>query len=225
MKIINVCGTDVFVTKKRIKNIYLRVKNNGEVFVSAPLFMSDDLIVDFVNSKAEWIKNLRSKMSKIEACKADFSEGEERSFLGSKYTLHIDTERKYGYYFKGNDIVICVGKDSTVESRKKALAEVYRDALGEIMPEMIKRCEAKSGLSANEWRLKNMKTRWGSCNTKEGRIWLSVWLVEKPYEFIESVVYHELTHLKIKGHGKDFYSFLESYCPNYKSVQKSDRRQ
>ncbi|MBE6718256.1 MAG: M48 family metallopeptidase [Ruminococcaceae bacterium] len=225
MKIINVDGIDVFVVKKRIKNIYLRVKNNGEVFVSAPLFMNDYDIIDFVNSKEEWLEKTIEKVSSRNKKEQTFSEGEERFFWGRKYTLHTDTEKNKGYYFKGNDIVICVGKNSTVESRKKALADVYRDALSEIMPQMTEKCERISGISANEWRLKNMKTRWGSCNTKEGRIWLSVWLMEKPYEFIESVVYHELTHLRVKGHNKEFYELLLRYCPDYKNIQKKTKRQ
>ena len=49
-------GVEVKVVKKRIKNMYLRINKNGEIIVSAPLFLSDLAIENFVFSKKEWIK-------------------------------------------------------------------------------------------------------------------------------------------------------------------------
>ena len=149
-----------------------------------------------------------------------YSEGEIHTFLGGKYTLHIDTDKKKGYYFKGSDIFLCVGENSTAQARKKALANVYRDVLCEILPECTEECQNKCGLYASEWRVRDMKTRYGSCNTKTKRIWLSVWLIEKPIECIEAVIYHELAHLKVRGHNKEFYSLLESICPNYRQAER-----
>ena len=54
-----------------------------------------------------------------------------------------------------------------------------------------------------------MKTRWGSCNVAERRIWLSVYLAAEPREFISEVVLHELAHIKYPGHGPDFKAFMD----------------
>ena len=56
-----------------------------------------------------------------------------------------------------------------------------------------------------------MKTRWGSCNVAERRIWLSVYLAAEPREFISEVVLHELAHLKYPGHGADFKAFMDFF--------------
>lgn len=220
MERIIVDGITVKVMKKKIKNMYLRINKKREVVVSAPLFLSDREIEQFVFSKAEWLKEALMRTEKRVVAVPSFDDGEERCLLGKKYVLHTDTSREKGYYFDGNDIVICVGKKSTAESRKKALAEVYRKIMEQILPDMAEECQNSSGLYANEWRVRDMTTRWGSCNTKEKRIWISLWLIEKPIECIKAVIFHELAHLKVRGHNKQFYAQLEKICPYYKQAEK-----
>ncbi len=213
-------GIEIKIIRKRIKNMYLRVNKEGVIVVSVPLFLSDDAVTDFVMSKDKWIKDALGRKAEKNSYVDAFDEGEERYLFGKKYTLHTDTSKKSGYYFRGNDIVICVGENSTVESRRKALANVYRDAMEQILPEIACRCEKKSGLYADEWRVRDMKTRWGSCNTKDKRIWISLWLIEKSPKCLEAVIFHELAHLRVKGHNKEFYALVEKICPNYRDAEK-----
>ena len=220
MSFISINGIQVKVVKKRIKNMYLRINKGGEIVVSAPIFMPEKEIERFVYSKSDWLVGALERTRQRQSFSATFSDGEKRFLLGREYTLHIDESINNGYYFKDNDIVICVGKDSTIESRKKALACVYRDAMNQILPDLADECQKKSGLFANEWRIRDMTTRWGSCNTKEKRIWISLWLIEKPIECIKGVIYHELAHLKVRGHNKDFYTLLEKIYPEYKVTER-----
>ena len=216
MKEINVGRINVYVIKKHIKNMYLRVRKDGEVVVNAPFFIPDSKIEEFVFSKREWLINAVERTKQKQNSINDFENGQERTLLGKKYTLYTDTTRNGGHYYINDGIVICIGENSTCESRKKALANVYREILGQILPEIAEECQRKSGIYANEWRIRDMKTRWGSCNTQNHRIWISLWLVEKPLECIKTVVYHELAHIKVKGHNKEFYRVLEQIYPEYK---------
>ena len=217
-------GIEVKIVKKRIKNMYLRVNKCGEIVLTAPMFLSESVIESFVFSKQEWIKSARERATVKQKHIRLYDEGEEFFLLGKDTVLHTDTTRKSGYYFRGNELVICVGENSTLESRRKELVEFYRDAMNEILPDIFDKCQRQSGLYTNEWRVRDMTTRYGSCNTKEKRIWISLWLMEKPPECINAVVYHELAHLKVKGHNKDFYELLEKICPNYREVEKLLKR-
>ncbi len=213
-------GIEVKVVKKRIKNMYLRINKNGEIVVSAPIFLPDSTIESFVFSKQEWIKSARERVSFKQKQNRLYVDGEEYFLLGKKSVLHTDTTKSNGYYFNGNELVICIGENSTPQSRRKEVVEFYRDAMNEILPDILEKCQKKSGLYAHEWRIRDMTTRYGSCNTKEKRIWISLWLMEKPPECIEAVVYHELAHLRVKGHSKIFYELLEKIYPEYKIVEK-----
>ena len=76
------------------------------------------------------------------------------------------------------------------------------------------------GKSPKEWRIRNMKTRWGTCNTKEGRIWLSLHLAKKHPDCLAYVIAHELTHLHVPNHSKAFWARMNVYYPCWREVRK-----
>lgn len=67
--------------------------------------------------------------------------------------------------------------------------------------------------------IKTFKTKWGSCSSNQN-IALNFKLVHLPIKFLEYVVIHEICHLKEKNHGKNFWSLVEKFCPNYKEIRK-----
>ena len=50
---------DIEVTRKKIRHMYLRVKDDGTVAVSAPLGMSESEIMAFVRSRSGWIEKTK----------------------------------------------------------------------------------------------------------------------------------------------------------------------
>ena len=109
---------------------------------------------------------------------------------------------------------------ASVEDRKKLLTEWYRRQMQQAVPEVLARCEARMGLHANEWRIRDMKTRWGTCNIRERRIWLSLHLAKYPPQCLEGVITHELVHLLERGHNKRFYHFMDLFYPDWRTVKK-----
>ncbi len=90
-------------------------------------------------------------------------------------------------------------------TRVRALMDAYFD-----------RWEPFLGVHAKERRIRKMKTRWGSCNVKDDRIWLSSYLGAYPEECLEYVIVHELCHLLERGHNKRFYALVASCLPDWK---------
>jgi predicted metal-dependent hydrolase len=64
-----------------------------------------------------------------------------------------------------------------------------------------------------------MTTRWGTCNTTTKKIWFNLQLDKKPIECLEYIILHELTHLKVKNHGKDFVENIEKYMPYWRDLR------
>ena len=64
--------------------------------------------------------------------------------------------------------------------------------------------------------IKNMKTRWGSCNPKRQCITLNLQLMKADMDCIQHVVLHELIHFKHQNHGKDFYGLIDKYMSDWK---------
>ena len=61
-----------------------------------------------------------------------------------------------------------------------------------------------------------MSTRWGSCNRELKKINLNLQLIKADEKCIEQVILHEIVHLKIGGHGEDFYAELGRFMPDWK---------
>jgi predicted metal-dependent hydrolase len=64
------------------------------------------------------------------------------------------------------------------------------------------------GFIYNRVFIRNQKTRWGSCSSKNN-ISLNVKLVRLPEILTDYVIIHELVHTRIKSHNKKFYAELE----------------
>ncbi len=67
--------------------------------------------------------------------------------------------------------------------------------------------------------IKNQKTRWGSCSSKNN-INLNIQLYRLPNELIDYVIFHELVHIYVKNHSLEFWKMLIRYVPNARSLDK-----
>lgn len=70
------------------------------------------------------------------------------------------------------------------------------------------------------WRLRPMKTLWGSCNFRVRRITYSHALARVSRELVEYVVVHELTHLKVHDHGIAFQRLMDERLPDWRKLRK-----
>ena len=106
--------------------------------------------------------------------------------------------------------------DTPVENLKEWYRPILKAKIAELLPAL----EAQTGLYCSEWRVKDMKTRWGSCNITKKRIWLNLKLVQYPPECLEYVILYELIHLKVPNHSADFYAELDQYMPDWQMRRK-----
>ena len=106
------------------------------------------------------------------------------------------------------------------ELEKEKMAPVYRDRLLKLLPDMFRKWEPVLGVRSNKVTIRKTKSQWGSCNTNNGNISISLWLGAYPEECIEYVVVHELTHLLERGHNVHFYGILDQVYPNWKACRE-----
>ena len=76
------------------------------------------------------------------------------------------------------------------------------------------------GLKCNGFVVRKQKSRWGWCDLRTGTLGFNLYLAFQPQKSVESVVVHELAHLKYRGHGKMFYSLVYRFMPDYKEWNK-----
>ena len=149
-------GIVITVTKKRIKNMYLRIKKeDGMVLISAPYQMSDLRIRRFAEERLPWIREYQKKYKELKAA----------------------------------------------------------------VEKLIQKYEPLMQVQVSGVTIRQMKTRWGSCNVKTHHININLALYEKGPECLEYVVVHEMCHILEASHNKIFWGYVAQYFPDWKNVR------
>jgi len=107
------------------------------------------------------------------------------------------------------------GQEQPFTLNDAAKLRYYRKQLQAVIPTLFAKWQPIVGTTANEVRIKKMHTRWGSCNTRARRVWLSVYLPAYPIECTEYVIVHELCHLHHPNHSPAFWRTLAQAMPDY----------
>jgi predicted metal-dependent hydrolase len=219
---INPGNIEITVTRKKVKYLRMSVSPlDGTVKISSPFAASSKSIEDFAIAQLEWIeKHQRKFKSRIRPANLEFVSGESLYFRGKVHKLEVRyKESKPCILIDGEIIVLYARPGSNLEKRKKILNEWYRKILKKQIPELINKWAPLVGGCPVDWGVKNMKTRWGSCNTNTKKIWISLKLAEKSTPCLEYVVVHEMVHLLERGHGKFFKAHMDRVLPDWRSTR------
>jgi len=216
-------GLCVEVVKKDIKHLYVGVyPPDGRVRVAAPSRMGDEPIRMAVLSRLPWIKRQRRQYADQERQgRREYLSRESHYYLGDRYLLDVvyragpSTVRIRG----SRTIELAVPPGSDRGFRERRMLEWYRGELKEIVPPIIARKAMLLGLPEPSCGIKRMRTRWGTCNVEDGRIWLNSELIKKPRECIEYVAAHELVHLIEKNHTDRFIALMDACIPKWRSYR------
>ncbi len=218
----NVSGIEIEVIKKDIKNMHLNVMPpSGRVRISAPYGTSDDAINLFAVKKISWIKKQVEKYKNQERqTEREYVTGESHYLWGRRYKLEVRYSNKgNNIEIKGNKMILTVREKSTRQQRENFVNEWYRSELKAKLPPLIKKWEEVIGVKANTVGVKNMRTRWGTCNDKDKRIWINLQLVKKPVYCLEYIVVHELVHLLEKNHTPAFIEYMDTFIPSWRVIK------
>jgi hypothetical protein len=209
----------VDVEQRNIKNIYLRVyPPAGKVRIAAPLKMDLDSIRAYTVANLNWIKKQQDKLkAQDREVPKIFMNGETHYYNGKRYLLKVvEVEIAPKIELENSTLILYVRPHTSTENRQRIINKWYRDQLKLVLPELIEKWERKMNVKVHEFRIKKMKTKWGSCNCKVKRIWLNLELAIKPPECVEYVVVHEMVHLLERKHTDRFTAYMNKYLPKWR---------
>ena len=221
---LTIANIPITVVRKDIKHIHLAVyPPDGHVTIAAPKNKTDEHLRVFAIEKLRWIRE--SKKALIEQERQpprEYIPGESHYYLGGRYLLQVQqTTGKHEVHLRNNKYLeLHVQNPQDKNSKERLLENWYREQLQEIAEERIKHWEEQLNVKCNEWRIKKMKTKWGTCNHEDKRVWLNLHLAKKSPEIIEYVILHELTHLIEKNHTSRFKQLLDKHMPSWKSKRR-----
>lgn len=206
--------------RKNIKNMHLAVyPPTGRVRLAIPEETPQDTARLFAISKISWIrKHQRNFLAQDRQAPRQFKERESHYFLGKRYLLRIvEREAPPKVVFNTKTYIdLYVRPNSTTEQRQIIINEWYRAELKKLIPPIINKWEKQIGVTIEDWQVKQMKTKWGTCNIEKKRIWINLELAKKPLNCLEYIVVHEMIHLLERHHNDRFLALMERFMPQWK---------
>ena len=181
------------IQQKRVKNINFRLRPNL-LSVSVPLTINVEQIAQAIDKRVDWALTHHEQVLK---------HYERKQQLASISKIAFQS-------------IMLWGVAQTLTLNNQQMLDYYRQQLSLVMPELFAKWQPIIKAQAVETRIKKMHTRWGSCNTRARRIWLSVYLPAYPIECTEYVIVHELCHLHHANHSRAFWQTVEKAMPDYK---------
>ena len=175
----------------------------------------DGLEIELTRKRIKRI-NMRIKAPDGRICISapyNVSESEIISFVMSKRTW-IDTSREK----------VKMRAKEHPEPVSKAEKERMRRELRLRIATRLPLIEQTTGLRSNGWTVRDMHTRWGSCNTKTHHINFSLMLAGRTDAELDYVILHELVHTVVPNHGPDFYAMMDSFMPDWKNIRRAMNR-
>ena len=174
---------------KQVKNINMRISSKGEVVVSANPFVPMDKIDDFVSSKVSWI--VKHQKSMQERSQKSMIDDKHIVLFGNSLKIR-KTTGKYNHvsYDKDTLYVQCREQADPEKVIRQFLDKLCRDVFLDIAT-LTFRSLSDYHLEFPDVKIRDMKSRWGSCTPAKNSITLNRKLIHYPFEFIEYVVLHE----------------------------------
>lgn len=212
------------LSRKKVKNVNMRVKPDGIVYISASNRVAIRFIENFIREKSDFIFSAIDRFSAqvpaptLPKAGEKYRNGDILHCFGTDYTLSIIISPIEDVKISGKLILAAV----KIEERAgRVLEKFYKTETAKFFTELNKRtCEMFRAKGYNvplaELQIRSMTSRWGSCHISKGKIVMNSRLALYPEVCAAYVFIHEYAHFIVPNHSKDFYAVVREFMPDYK---------
>ena len=205
------------LTRKPVKNVNLRVKEDGTLRISANSRVSVRHIEEFIISQQAFIIRAAER---INARSAENDIGDRVRWLGREYPVRVIANSRECAVLEQEEFRVLTRIPEPEHVRlllRNWLAENFTLLCRELNDE-VRSSLISSGIVPPPTRIaiKDMKSRWGSCTWTKGHISINFRLAAYPRETVLSVFWHEYAHYWHHDHSARFYAFLGKHYPEYR---------
>ena len=212
---------DITVRRSALSSrVKLSIAPNGSLRVSVPR-ATPLLVVRGVIASSR--KQIRTLLDSTSAETTIYAHGDQ---IGKSHRLELTSGAKLITTIHGQTITVSYPHSSNPESRdvqlyiRQAVIKALRKEAKSYLPRRLEHLARMHGFTYRTVRFSHASTRWGSCSS-DGVISLNIALMKLPFETIDYVLLHELSHTKHMDHSKQFWAQLKSVYPDYEVIRRS----
>ena len=211
---------EVEITKKRIKNIYLKL-NGNKIIASCPYYVPQYEVYKFIESKKSWIYKVYNYYLNRPKNTLMYTGGNTFYIFGKEYSLIRSMGRKKISII--NDTIYFSYKDDSDDGIKALYKFLDKTLLNKAQEYFNKYRNILLDYGYNDVPIigaRIMTSKWGVCYTRKNKINVSSYLIHYPEQCLEYIMVHEMTHFIVPNHSSRFYEIVSNNMPNYKEVNK-----
>jgi predicted metal-dependent hydrolase len=201
------------IIRTRRKTIALVVEHDGSLVVRAPLRTTERTIRQLVEKKADWIISKQNLVKTLypPSTRKNFNNGDGFLYLGKIHRLEIVESKKPELILNGKFHLA----RTALPKARQVFERWYKRQADEVFNERVRLYAARYGFGYSKVKITSAHTRWGSCSGR-GTLSFTWRLVMAPLAIIDYVVVHELVHIQVKNHSKEFWGRVLTLVPDYK---------
>lgn len=208
-----------FTVYKRRGNRHLRlsVAPSGKVRITIPAWAPYKAGIDFARSKQAWIADQATRPAPLTSGQA-IGKGHHLIFVSKPGSSKVTTQ------VRGNTITVShpaqmeITDSAVQQAAQKASLRSLRLQAQQLLPQRLDTLAVQYGFTYRSLQIKQLTGRWGSCDQQK-HIVLSLFLMQLPWELIDYVLLHELTHTQVLRHGPDFWQAMQVVMPDAKLIK------
>jgi len=197
---------NVIINRKNNKNLYIRVKEDMNIYVYCNYFTTKSMINNVLKtnelSLSKMINNVKNKNEK----------NNKFFYLGKQYNIIFDKNINKTRIIENN--IITKNENTLNKWYKEEIIRIFDERYIYVFNNF------KENIKSPILKIRNMKTRWGVYNRLNHSITLNSKLIEYNIDKIDYVILHELCHIIYFNHSKNFWNLVGKYCNNYKEIRK-----
>jgi len=219
-------GNVLLIKKCKVKNINIKLYAEGSVKVTLPVYSSYSQAIKVVRSKTPWILKQRETLIKRAQEKQIIINSDTVfPYLKHKIKFVPGRNNRTGIEIYNGTLKILYPDGINIENKsiqdliRKGITEAMRIEAKNFLPQRVEELAGKYGFSYRKVFVKNAKTLWGSCSSKNN-INLNLNLMRLPEELRDYIIIHELVHTLHRNHGVKFWKLLDQYFGNARLLAK-----
>jgi len=219
-------GNVLLIKKSKVKNINIRLYAEGRVKVTLPVYSSYSQAIKVVRSKIPWILKQRETLIKCSQDKKVIINSDTVfPYLKHKIKFVPGRNNRTGIEIYNGTLKFLYPDGANIEDKRiqdfirKGITEAMRIEAKKFLPQRVEDLAGKYGYSYRKVFIKNAKTLWGSCSSKNN-INLNLNLMRLPEKLQDYIIIHELVHTVHRNHGVKFWKLLDQYFGDARLLAK-----
>jgi predicted metal-dependent hydrolase len=204
--------------RKSSRHLRLSINAAGEVRVSIPAWAPYSAGVSFAQSRQSWLLSQRQLPRSLVDGQA-IGKAHHLRFTPKAGASKATSRLLPGEVVVSHPPTMPADSSTVQEAARAGSIKALRAQAEQLLPQRLSSLAAVHDFSYGSVSVKRLTSRWGSCD-QHSNIVLNLFLMQLPWECIDYVLLHELTHTQILRHGPDFWQAMEAVLPDVKRLRK-----